>query len=82
MKLTDIKIKNAKPKVKQYKMADGGGLFLLVMPNGSKYWRYKYRHFGKERVLPLEYIPESGLKKLGKNEKKRKIFNQSLKTLQ
>ncbi|WP_410349897.1 Arm DNA-binding domain-containing protein [Yoonia sp.] len=32
-------------------MADGGGLFVLVKPNGSKIWQQKYRHFGKERLL-------------------------------
>jgi len=53
MKLTDTAIRNAKPKDKQYKIADGGGLHLLVKPNGSKYWRLKYRYTGKEKVLAL-----------------------------
>ena len=43
MPLTDIAIKSAKPQAKQYKLTDGDGMFLLVMPNGSKYWRLKYR---------------------------------------
>jgi hypothetical protein len=39
-KLTDIQIRTAKPKPKAYKLADGGGLYILVKPDGSKYWRY------------------------------------------
>ena len=39
MLLTDKAIKNAKPKEKQYKLADGGGMYLLVNKKGSKYWR-------------------------------------------
>ncbi|HCR85783.1 MAG TPA: hypothetical protein DIV86_03810 [Alphaproteobacteria bacterium] len=42
MPLTDIKVKSAKPQEKQYKLSDDGGLYLLVHPNGSKYWRLKY----------------------------------------
>ncbi|MCD6039487.1 MAG: intA [Gammaproteobacteria bacterium] len=51
MALTDIKVKNAKPKEKPYKLADAEGLFLLVTPKGAKYWRLKYRFNSKERVL-------------------------------
>ena len=57
MKLTTIACTTAKPKEKPYKMADGGGLYLLVNPNGSKYWRLKYRHLGKEKVLALGIFP-------------------------
>ncbi len=39
MALTDIKVKTAKPKDKPYKLADGGGMYLLINTNGSKYWR-------------------------------------------
>ena len=41
--LTDPTCKNAKAKDKPYKLSDGRGLFLLIHPNGSKYWRVKYR---------------------------------------
>ena len=41
--LTDIKIRQAKPRDKTYKLADGRGLYIEVSTNGSKYWRYKYR---------------------------------------
>jgi len=47
MALKDTEIKHAKPHDKPYKLFDGGGLYLLVNPTGSKYWRYKYRINGK-----------------------------------
>jgi len=37
--LTDIQVKNAKPKDKLYRLTDGGGLYLLINPDGAKYWR-------------------------------------------
>ena len=43
MYLNDAKIKAANPSEKAYKMADGDGLVLLIQPNGSKWWRYRYR---------------------------------------
>jgi integrase len=52
-KLTDPKIRQAKPADKPYKLFDGGGLFLLVQPGGSKLWRLKYRFAGKEKLLAL-----------------------------
>jgi integrase len=52
-KLTDKAIRAAKPWEKAYKLYDADGLFLLVNPNGSKYWRFKYRFQGKEKSLSL-----------------------------
>jgi integrase len=52
-KLTDPKIRQAKPADKPYKLSDGGGLFLLVNPGGSKLWRLKYRFGGKEKLLAI-----------------------------
>ena len=43
MALTDIAIRNAKPRVKPYKLGDAAGLFMLVQPTGGKLWRLKYR---------------------------------------
>ncbi|KEZ75602.1 tyrosine-type recombinase/integrase [Salinisphaera hydrothermalis] len=51
MALTAVQVKQAKPKCKPYKLADGAGLYLLVHPNGGKYWRLKYRYLGKEKTL-------------------------------
>ena len=57
--LTDIQAKNAKPKDKPYKLADGGGLYLEVMPTGSKLWRMKFRQAnGKENRLSFGKYPE------------------------
>jgi hypothetical protein len=61
MKLTDLKCKNAKPTAKPWKLADGAGMYLEVMPNGSKYWRLKYRINGKEKRLALGVYPEVSL---------------------
>lgn len=51
-------VANAKPKAKDYKLSDGGGLYLLVRPNGSKLWRLKYRYMDKERTLAFGSWPE------------------------
>lgn len=55
--LTDTQIKNAKPKDKEYKLFDGGGMYLLVSSNGSKGWRIKYRFEGKEQRLSFGSYP-------------------------
>jgi integrase len=68
VKLTDKTIRNAKPGVNpetgkscgDYKLFDGGGLFLLVTPKG-KYWRYKYRLAGKEKKASFGTYPETSL---------------------
>ena len=62
MKLTNTQCKNAKPTEKPYKLSDGKGLHLLIMPNGSKYWRLKYRFLGKEKQLSIGVYPEIRLK--------------------
>lgn len=74
-KLTDVAIKKAKPEAKSYKMADGGGMYLEVMPNGSKYWRLKYRFGGKEKRLALGVYPEVRLVEArDRREQARKIL--------
>lgn len=61
MKLNARQVETAKPKDKPYKMADGGGLYLLVKTNGSRYWRLKYRIDGKEKLLALGVYPDVSL---------------------
>lgn len=59
--LTDTAIRKAPTPEKPRKLADGGGLFLLHNPNGSKWWRLKYRFGGKEKLLSLGTYPDTGL---------------------
>lgn len=59
--LTDIQPKTAKPKTKPYKLSDGGGLYLLVNPDGQKYWRMKYRFEGAERLMAFGKYPDISL---------------------
>lgn len=61
MPLTHLLITKAKPRAKPYKIADGGGLFLLVNPNGSRLWRMKYRVDGKEKLLSFGSYPDLSL---------------------
>ncbi len=64
MALTQMAIRNAKPREKQYKLFDGGGMYLLVQPDGKRYWRMDYRYAGKRRTLALGVYPEVSLKRV------------------
>jgi len=57
MKLSDTACRTAKAKDKTYKKADGGGLYLEILPSGGKYWRMKYRFAGKEKRLSFGVYP-------------------------
>ena len=72
MALTDIAIRNAKPKDKPYKLGDAGGLFLLVTPAGGRLWRLKFRVAGKEKLLSLGGWPEVSLATARKERDKAK----------
>lgn len=61
MKLTIRQIDTTKPRDKAFKLSDGGGLYLLVNPSGSKYWRLKYRFAGKEKLLAIGVYPDISL---------------------
>lgn len=61
MALSDTKVRSAKSEDKAYKLTDGNGLFLLVHPNGSKYWRFRYRFGGKEKMLAFGVYPDVSL---------------------
>ncbi|WP_045837254.1 integrase arm-type DNA-binding domain-containing protein [Hyphomicrobium sp. 99] len=63
MPLTVTAIRAAKPGAKPYKLADGGGLFLLVNPTGSRLWRLKYRVGGREKLLAIGAYPDVSLAK-------------------
>lgn len=61
MPLTDEIINNLNPKLRARKLADSGGLYLLLKPSGARYWRFKYRFAGKERLLALGVYPHVSL---------------------
>jgi len=60
--LTVTQIRGLKPKDKPYKKSDGRGLYMLVNPNGSRWWRFKYQFRGREKLLSLGTFPDSSLK--------------------
>lgn len=61
MPLSDIQVRNLKPRDKAYKISDFEGLFVLVKANGSKLWQMKYRLYGKERLLSIGVYPDVSL---------------------
>ncbi len=79
MKLNDPIIKAAKPKDKPYKLTDGKALVLLVNPNGSKWWRYRYIFNGKEKMLSFGVYPDVTLAKARELHKKaRELVKQGI----
>ena len=61
MALTDTAVRAAKPRDKEYKLADGGGLYLLVTPSGGRLWRVKFRVLGIEKKLAIGRYPDVSL---------------------
>jgi len=59
--LTELRVRKAKPGEQPYRLADGKGPHLQVMPNGSRYWRMKYRFEGKEKLASFGVYPEVSL---------------------
>ena len=57
MAISEVKLRNLKPKEKAYQEADGGGLFIEVLPGGGKVWRLRYRLFGKQEKVSLGEYP-------------------------
>ena len=79
MALNDTAIRNAKPKTAPYKLSDGGGLFLLVNTNGSRWWRYSYRFDGKQKTISLGVYPDISLKDArAKHAEARKTLAQGI----
>jgi integrase len=62
MALTDTAIRNTKPAEKPIKLTDERGLYLLVKPNGSRWWRFDYRYGGKRKTLSMGVYPDVSLK--------------------
>jgi len=81
--LTTIQIKSAKAQERAYKLADSGGLYLLVQPNGSKLWRYKFRVGGVEGKQSFGAFPEIGLAEArGLHGDSRKLVAQGINPVQ
>ena len=89
--LTDLKLKNLKPKQKQYRVADSHGLAIEINPNGSKLWRHRYRYNNKATMMSLGSYPMISLLdarqardinkqmlKQGINPKQEKILSSSV----
>lgn len=77
--LTDPAIRSAKVADKPRKLFDGHGLYLHAHPNGSRYWRLKYRHGGKEKLLALGVYPETGLRAArARRDEARRLIEQGI----
>lgn len=75
MSLNARQVDTIKPKEKIFKLTDGGGLYLQVNPNGSKYWRMKYRYAGKEKKLSFGIYPDISLAEARtKRDEARKVL--------
>jgi integrase len=61
MPLTDVTVRRAKGQVAPYKLTDAGGMYVLVRPDGARYWRMDYRWEGKRRTLALGVYPSVSL---------------------
>src|SRR5208282_3693576 len=76
MSLTHFAILKAVKGEKPYKLADGEGLHLLVQPNGSKLWRFRYRFAGRENMLTFGAFPETSLADArSKRDEARKLIS-------
>jgi len=74
MPLTNTQIRSAKPAERQFKPSDGGWLFLVVMPSGSKLWRMAYRFHRIEKTLSFGGYPEVSLKDARAGTKPRRCW--------
>lgn len=77
MALTDLKIKRTAPQLKDLWLTDEKGLRLLIKPNGSRYWRLRYRFNGKQKTLAIGVYPDVSLKQAREaREEARKLISQ------
>jgi len=74
MPISDTTLRNAKPQGKPYKVYDSGGLFVIVTPADGKWWRFKYRFGGKEKLLSLGTYPNISLKEAREKRDAAKKF--------
>ena len=77
MTLTNTQIKSAKPSSRDYRLADGQGMYLLIKQNGQKYWRLDYRYRGRRNTLALGVYPDVSLKEARERRRKARIHLQN-----
>ncbi|MBK1883777.1 tyrosine-type recombinase/integrase [Luteolibacter pohnpeiensis] len=77
MRLNDKTCRSFPPQAKPYKASDGNGLYLLIKPNGGKYWRMNYRIHGKYKTLAIGVYPDVSLKlaRSKRDEARKKLAN-------
>lgn len=79
MPLSETTVRMAKPRLKAYRLADANGLYVEVAPNGSRYWRLKYRFDGKEKRLALGVYPVVSLAKARDDAREaRRLLNDGI----
>ncbi len=77
--LTNTEINKAKPKEKKYSLSDGGGLYLIVKPNGIKTWMYRYTYNSKRKETTFDTYPNVSLKEArDKRDQSIKLLNQEI----
>ncbi len=65
--LSELRVRDAKPRDRDYKLVDERGLFLLVRPTGGRLWRFKYRTYGREELISLGAYPDVPLARAREN---------------
>lgn len=77
--LTDTAIRQSKPRPKPYKLFDGGGLFVLVNRDGSRYWRFRYTFARREKLLSMGVYPHVSLAQAReRRDEARKLLAQGI----
>lgn len=74
--LNDTQIRKAKPQEKPYKLTDSSGLYIVINPNGSKLWRYRFRLDGKESVFAIGAYPDVSLAEAREKRKEARLLVQ------
>lgn len=81
--LTEVQVKNSKPKDKPYKLSDGGGLYLLINSDGAKYWRMDYRLLSIRRTAAFGKYPQVSLSEArDKRSSARKLIDEGVDPVQ
>ncbi len=79
MPLTDTKVRSLKPREKPYKVFDGNSLFLLIKPNGQKYWHYKFKLNDKARLMSIGVYPKVSIAEARRErDAARKLIEQGI----